>query len=270
MKRGFSTAFLAIVVGLVLVSSAAGASSTKPDAVLTPGSTSATVNQTTIKTTICADSQGAINASAGPTTKVFVRYGIAKRKRSAYVVDQLIPARLGGSNVVENLWPEKRAEAESKDAVEARLHDLVCSGQVDLAAAQQAIAADWSSAQAAMETAAATRKQGVAQYIAAVKAAEKQAAVDYVASVQAAEKQRQLEQFVRSLPPPTTQPAQPAPSNCPNGTYVNSAGNTVCSPSQSSGGAPAGATARCGDGTYSFSQSRSGTCSSHGGVAQWL
>jgi hypothetical protein len=56
---------------------------------------------------------------------------------------------------------------------------------------------------------------------------------------------------------------------CTNGTYVNSAGNTVCSPEQSST-VPAGATAECEDGTYSFSESRSGTCSSHGGVAKWL
>lgn len=60
----------------------------------------------------------------------------------------------------------------------------------------------------------------------------------------------------------------PAPS-CPNGTYVNTAGNTVCRPYESNG-APSGATARCGDGSYSFSQSRRGTCSHHGGVAEWL
>ncbi len=33
---------------------------------------------------------------------------------------------------------------------------------------------------------------------------------------------------------------------------------------------PYGASALCSDGTYSFSQHRSGTCSHHGGVAQWL
>lgn len=33
---------------------------------------------------------------------------------------------------------------------------------------------------------------------------------------------------------------------------------------------PPGATAVCRDGTYSFSQNRSGTCSYHGGVARWL
>lgn len=32
---------------------------------------------------------------------------------------------------------------------------------------------------------------------------------------------------------------------------------------------PAGATAKCNDGTYSFSQNRQGTCSHHGGVAEW-
>lgn len=35
-------------------------------------------------------------------------------------------------------------------------------------------------------------------------------------------------------------------------------------------GCPYGATARCRDGSCSFSQSRSGACSGHGGVAQWL
>ena len=33
---------------------------------------------------------------------------------------------------------------------------------------------------------------------------------------------------------------------------------------------PAGATAECMDGTYSFSQNRRGTCSHHGGVKRWL
>lgn len=64
-------------------------------------------------------------------------------------------------------------------------------------------------------------------------------------------------------------PAQPAQPSCPNGTYVNTYGNVVCSPYASSS-APAGATAKCVDGTYSFSQSHSGTCSHHGGVSTWL
>jgi hypothetical protein len=53
--------------------------------------------------------------------------------------------------------------------------------------------------------------------------------------------------------------------------YINVDGNTIHSPAKSlDGGVPAGATARCRDGTYSFSQHRSGTCSHHGGVASWL
>ena len=67
--------------------------------------------------------------------------------------------------------------------------------------------------------------------------------------------------------PPAPAPAPAA--TCTNGTYVNSAGATVCRPEVSSS-APSGATAKCGDGTYSFSQSRRGTCSRHGGVAVWL
>jgi hypothetical protein len=60
-------------------------------------------------------------------------------------------------------------------------------------------------------------------------------------------------------------------AECPNGTYENSAGNIVCKPyAPSNGEQPAGATAKCEDGTYSFSESRSGTCSHHGGVAVWL
>ncbi|MGV2292053.1 DUF3761 domain-containing protein [Trinickia sp. YCB016] len=54
-------------------------------------------------------------------------------------------------------------------------------------------------------------------------------------------------------------------------TYQNSSGETVHSPAHSkSGRVPEGATARCRDGTYSFSRHRRGTCSGHGGVAAWL
>jgi len=34
--------------------------------------------------------------------------------------------------------------------------------------------------------------------------------------------------------------------------------------------APNGASAKCRDGTYSFSKNHRGTCSHHGGVANWL
>lgn len=51
--------------------------------------------------------------------------------------------------------------------------------------------------------------------------------------------------------------------------YTNSKGEKVQSPARYDT-APAGATAECNDGTYSFSKSRRGTCSHHGGVKRWL
>lgn len=51
--------------------------------------------------------------------------------------------------------------------------------------------------------------------------------------------------------------------------YRNVDGELVRSPTFSNT-APSGASARCGDGSYSFSRHRRGTCSHHGGVAEWL
>jgi hypothetical protein len=70
-------------------------------------------------------------------------------------------------------------------------------------------------------------------------------------------------------PVSTTTTTQPSLSN--DDYYTNVDGNSVHSPAQTSNGqAPAGATAQCRDGSYSFSQHRSGTCSGHGGVDRWL
>lgn len=51
--------------------------------------------------------------------------------------------------------------------------------------------------------------------------------------------------------------------------YVNSDGNLVHSPMRADR-RPAGATARCRDRSWSFSQHARGTCSHHGGVAEWM
>lgn len=80
----------------------------------------------------------------------------------------------------------------------------------------------------------------------------------------------------RHLPftPTSRVPAKPAPDEAQlaeHGHYVNKDGHTVHSPAHAKNGAiPSGATARCRDGTYSFSQHHRGTCSHHGGVASWL
>lgn len=54
-----------------------------------------------------------------------------------------------------------------------------------------------------------------------------------------------------------------------NGTYTNAYGNTVLRPYKAPA-VPAGASAKCKDGTFSFSQTRKGACSHHGGVSEWF
>jgi hypothetical protein len=56
---------------------------------------------------------------------------------------------------------------------------------------------------------------------------------------------------------------------CGDDLYVNSDGDCVHRP-VAAATAPERASAQCNDGTYSFSEHRQGTCSHHGGVAEWL
>jgi hypothetical protein len=51
--------------------------------------------------------------------------------------------------------------------------------------------------------------------------------------------------------------------------YINRDGTPVHRPARDNNGRPQGDTALCRDGTYSFSQHTSGTCSDHGGVQRW-
>ncbi len=69
-----------------------------------------------------------------------------------------------------------------------------------------------------------------------------------------------------TTPPAQTPPAQTQPKRRPN---TNRKGHQIPAP-QKSDTVPAGATAQCRDGSYSFSETRRGTCSYHGGVAKWL
>lgn len=55
---------------------------------------------------------------------------------------------------------------------------------------------------------------------------------------------------------------------CAKGSYKNTKGSCVKSPAKAPSW-PVGASAKCWDATYSYSQSRRGTCSHHGGVATW-
>jgi hypothetical protein len=64
-------------------------------------------------------------------------------------VDHLIPLDLGGADTDDNLWPEPSRSiepvwnAERKDRLEWHMADLVCSGQLDLHVAQEAIRTNW-------------------------------------------------------------------------------------------------------------------------------
>jgi len=67
-----------------------------------------------------------------------------------YELDHLVSLELGGSNDAGNLWPERNDHPaggiNSKDVVENTLNRAVCSHRVTLAAAQSAIATDWTTA----------------------------------------------------------------------------------------------------------------------------
>jgi Protein of unknown function (DUF3761) len=70
---------------------------------------------------------------------------------------------------------------------------------------------------------------------------------------------------------PAAAPAKTATPAAPAATAAKSSTATKSAPTATAGNTdPAGATAKCKDGTYSKSAHRSGTCSSHGGVAEWL
>ncbi len=123
-----------------------------PDPACTPGAIDPAVTQADIKSTICRSGYTAtVRPPAGETdsAKYKVTYAAYRVKHSvSSELDHLVSLELGGANDIANLWPEVGKQPNPKDAVENALHKAVCSGTVTLAAAQQAIASDWMTAEA--------------------------------------------------------------------------------------------------------------------------
>ena len=125
-----------------------------PDPHCTPGAVDPQVSQTDIDSTICARG---FTSTIRPPESVTEPEKDASAAAYGYTgsfhiaeYDHLIPLELGGDpNDPANLWieppdnPNATSFVNTKDHLENRLNSLVCSGQLPLGVAQQAIASDW-------------------------------------------------------------------------------------------------------------------------------
>jgi hypothetical protein len=112
------------------------------------------VTQATISSTICVSGY---TSSIRPPESVTGREKAGSAAAYGYTgsfhtgeYDHLIALELGGDpNDPANLWvepndrPGATSTSNTKDALESRLHSLVCSGQLTLDAARQTIATNW-------------------------------------------------------------------------------------------------------------------------------
>jgi hypothetical protein len=122
-----------------------------PDPRCTPGSIDPAVKQGNIRLTICKSGWTKTVRPPEPQTEAF-KYHVAypayrTPSGERTELDHLVPLELGGSNDATNLWPEYPATPNPKDKVENALNRAVCSGRVSLVRAQDAIAADWMTAE---------------------------------------------------------------------------------------------------------------------------
>ena len=115
-----------------------------PNRNLTPGA----VRPTSLRE-VCAIAHEEVVKEVSPSQRqqVFQEYGIPAAQTNEYEVDYLITPGLGGDDDLRNLWPEPYNTADwnahVKDALEERLHELVCTHQLELTVAQKAIATNW-------------------------------------------------------------------------------------------------------------------------------
>lgn len=109
---------------------------------LTPG---AILTRSAAKVCVSGYSSSVRDVPESEKEAVYARYDV-RHIAYRHEVDHLISLELGGSNAIANLWPEPYAGrwgARTKDVLENRLHDLVCSGSLALAYAQRIEARNW-------------------------------------------------------------------------------------------------------------------------------
>lgn len=123
-----------------------------PDPNCTPGVTNPDVTQANIHQTICVRGytktiRPPLAYTAPLKRQQMIEYGYGGRSPGGFEEDHLISLELGGApRDPRNLWPELGHSMNPKDNVENELHSRVCSGQITLAAAQYAIATNWTTA----------------------------------------------------------------------------------------------------------------------------
>ena len=76
---------------------------------------------------------------------VLNEYRIASWNAGSYGLDYLVPLQLGGSAVIENIWPAAVTGVgfHEKEQLNYRMRLLVCQGGMPLGDAQREIASDW-------------------------------------------------------------------------------------------------------------------------------
>jgi len=132
-----------------------------PDPRCTPGAADQAVTQQNLHATVCR--KGGYTRTVRPPRavtdaakeKLLASYGIARSHTREYELDHLLDLASGGSSAVQNLFPQPNVLKtgtgsayvhNDKDRVEAYTFHALCAGKVTLAAVQQAMTSDWTTA----------------------------------------------------------------------------------------------------------------------------
>lgn len=136
------------LIPLLLLSGPVGAQTVVPDPTITPGAI-----RTTDVGEICSTGTRQLRHwDRQRDDRIMAEYGLPPGPHPDFEIDHLIPLGIGGADNDRNLWPEPRRpieptwNAERKDELEWRMHEMICNGQLDVAEAQRAIADDWTAA----------------------------------------------------------------------------------------------------------------------------